>query len=354
MKRDGIDHPKVHILASILGWPRYQVVGLLEMLWAYTAKWHPDGGIPETKRAEFELWSGVRTDAHIWDALLQAGLLHQEQTSQRGALNLVHDWHEHCDDAVHLKLARAGRKFASGHDPSTKRLSVKAREEIKRAQKSANVRTNSAPPEPEPVHSTCTSGYSVPLPESVPRKTLMLIEDERVEDSGMGQEGAKVGGRSDDLPQVGTDVAPENDRPGKRPSRSKSRQSTPSRSERDRFDRFWTAYPRKIGKLKCAKWWDTHKPDEELTCRMVSAIGVWKCSPDWQKEGGTFIPHPITWLHRGGWEDEAPGPAPSPYAPQQPGRAPLPPPVRKMPTDEEREAAQVKLRGIVDSIKGVA
>lgn len=67
------------------------------------------------------------------------------------------------------------------------------------------------------------------------------------------------------------------------------------------FDRFWSAYPRKVGKQDCKRWWDRHYfPTSEVT-KMVEAIGKYRNTKQWQ-EG--FIPHPTTFLNKGRWEDE--------------------------------------------------
>lgn len=73
-----------------------------------------------------------------------------------------------------------------------------------------------------------------------------------------------------------------------------------------RFDSFWNAYPKKVGKQKCIDWFKKHKPSQELTNKMLATIEFWKKSEQWSKEKGQYIPQPYTWLNRGGWDDEAP------------------------------------------------
>lgn len=70
-----------------------------------------------------------------------------------------------------------------------------------------------------------------------------------------------------------------------------------------RFEKFWLAYPRKVGKDAARKAFAKRKPDDELLSRMLSTIEAQVRSPEWQKEGGQFIPHPSTWLNQGRWED---------------------------------------------------
>jgi hypothetical protein len=60
---------------------------------------------------------------------------------------VVHDWHEHCDDATHIKLARAVETFATGQVPNMARMKKEERTvlEVKYAQQAHTKRTRSAP-----------------------------------------------------------------------------------------------------------------------------------------------------------------------------------------------------------------
>ena len=73
-----------------------------------------------------------------------------------------------------------------------------------------------------------------------------------------------------------------------------------------RFNRFWNAYPRKVAKQTALRAFEKINPDEALVERMIAAIGKWKTTDQWIKDGGQFIPHPATWLNQRRWEDELP------------------------------------------------
>lgn len=75
---------------------------------------------------------------------------------------------------------------------------------------------------------------------------------------------------------------------------------------RERFERFWTSYPRKVGKEAAWKEWDRIRPkaDDTFTDAAIAAVEAQKRSSQWQKDDGQFIPHPRTWLHQGRWQDE--------------------------------------------------
>lgn len=85
-----------------------------------------------------------------------------------------------------------------------------------------------------------------------------------------------------------------------------------------RFDEFWAAYPRKIGKDAALKAFKKRKPSAELLGKMISAIENQKHSVQWNRDNGQFIPNPATWINQGRWEDELPEPSPNPNTGQQP------------------------------------
>lgn len=72
----------------------------------------------------------------------------------------------------------------------------------------------------------------------------------------------------------------------------------------DRFDRFWAAYPRHTAKQTALNSFIKVNPDEELLAVMLKAITEQKCSDQWSRDNGQFIPHPATWLNQRRWEDE--------------------------------------------------
>ena len=74
----------------------------------------------------------------------------------------------------------------------------------------------------------------------------------------------------------------------------------------ERFERFWSAYPRKVAKQIAMRAFEKIDPDEALVETMIAAIGKWKLTDQWIKDGGQFIPNPGTWLNQRRWEDELP------------------------------------------------
>lgn len=77
----------------------------------------------------------------------------------------------------------------------------------------------------------------------------------------------------------------------------------PSLQEK-RFNEFWTAYPKKVGKKAAWAAWKKVKPDAELFDKIMTSISKAKATEQWQRENGRFIPNPTTWLNQGRWDDE--------------------------------------------------
>ena len=74
--------------------------------------------------------------------------------------------------------------------------------------------------------------------------------------------------------------------------------------QESRFAEFWKAYPKKVGKASCQKAWNKLKPNAELFGQIMEALKAQKATEQWQREGGRFIPNPLTWLNQGRWDDE--------------------------------------------------
>lgn len=88
--------------------------------------------------------------------------------------------------------------------------------------------------------------------------------------------------------------------------------SSERESRSDRFDEFWDAYPRKVGKKKArAKFAAAIKAAGDAQ-RVID--GAQRLAADPNLPEKRFIPHPTTWLERGGWDDE---PLPARSLPRQ-------------------------------------
>lgn len=108
MKRGCPDHPKTIAFARVLNLPRYSAVGLLEMLWHWTAKYAPRGDVgrfSDGQIAEAVSWTDEPTK--LVRAYIDTRWLDEHKTHRL----VVHDWSQHADDATKKYLARHGLKF---------------------------------------------------------------------------------------------------------------------------------------------------------------------------------------------------------------------------------------------------
>ncbi len=70
------------------------------------------------------------------------------------------------------------------------------------------------------------------------------------------------------------------------------------------WEKFWTAYPKRKSKQDAIKAWNQLEPDDGLLQIMLAAIQTQRETEQWQKESGSFIPFPATWIRGRLWEDE--------------------------------------------------
>lgn len=123
------------------------------------------------------------------------------------------------------------------------------------------------------------------------------------------EEASDINGNQDNAPEKSSDIngnqLKSNDiKCHRNPIQNESESIKRVRDER--FDRFWSAYPKKVGKGAAERAFAKYKPDDDLTDRMIRAVEQAKRSDQWRKDGGQFIPNPATWLNQKRWEDEVP------------------------------------------------
>lgn len=98
---------------------------------------------------------------------------------------------------------------------------------------------------------------------------------------------------------------------GSRKKEVGSRNNTPhtpqrgavTREKEQQFEEFWSKYPKKVAKSTAKKAFEKVSAPLET---LLTAIERQKCSEQWSKDGGQFIPNPATWLNQERWNDELP------------------------------------------------
>lgn len=130
---------------------RAMAIGTLELLWHFTAEFAPQGDIGKYTDARIESgvdWSGRKgtlVPALITSGWCDACDLHRV---------VVHDWHDHADEATKKKLVRAGLTF----------LSVTEKVSRQRQKMSAPEADNSGLPEPMPEPEPLPQPRQPPIP----------------------------------------------------------------------------------------------------------------------------------------------------------------------------------------------
>jgi hypothetical protein len=147
MKREGLDHPKIVVLARELHIPIPHAVGLLEYLWAWAYKYAPQGDVgryPDRTIAEGSRWVGV--PQRYLMAMVRAGWL--DVVPDPAIRYAIHDIEEHADNAWKQRLANKGLTWWNGADPR----SGKAGRPDKTISKQSpnNIHLSEPEPEPEP------------------------------------------------------------------------------------------------------------------------------------------------------------------------------------------------------------
>lgn len=108
MKRQAISHTKMKRLCRKLDIALWQGVGLMESIWHLTAGEAPQGNIGKLSDEDIALGIDYRGD----ESEMIAALVHCVWLERSEEFRLiVHDWHDHCEDSVHMKLARQGLYF---------------------------------------------------------------------------------------------------------------------------------------------------------------------------------------------------------------------------------------------------
>lgn len=106
----------------------WQAKGLLQTLWDFAKANAPRGDVGRYTDDELAIGIDWRGDAkELIDALVVNGWLDPSETPAR---LIIHDWWEHCEDSIHMQLARHRQLFADGQRPKLTRIERGEREQI--------------------------------------------------------------------------------------------------------------------------------------------------------------------------------------------------------------------------------
>lgn len=106
----------------------WQCKGLLQTLWDFAKANAPRGDVGRYTDDELAIGIDWRGDAKLLvDALVDNGWLDPAEDPAR---LIIHDWWEHCEDSIHMQLARHRQIFADGQRPKLTRIERGEREQI--------------------------------------------------------------------------------------------------------------------------------------------------------------------------------------------------------------------------------
>lgn len=197
MKRGTPDHPKMLDFSSSMNIPIWGAVGLLEMLWHWTARYAPEGNIGKHSNAAISRGIGWTEDP---DKLI-SGLVAARWIDEIDGVGLyVHDWDQHCEDAVHQFLARNVKYFANGVRPKLTGLNKEDRPDVSKKYDSNPFVLNTLQNMPTNAHKKPTRGAHVPLavasavasavalPLPVPKPNILVENFRKSENVSTGED----------------------------------------------------------------------------------------------------------------------------------------------------------------------
>ena len=120
MLNHGPTHPKMLALMRTLAVPHYAAVGVMELIWQFTARYAPRGDIGRYANidiAESIQWP-IGDHDRLINALVEVRYLDQVEKHRL----VVHNWARRCDNTVHRKVAMAGEYFVDGSRPNLVRV----------------------------------------------------------------------------------------------------------------------------------------------------------------------------------------------------------------------------------------
>lgn len=154
MKRSGMAHSKLKKLQRVLQCREPLAVGILECLWHLAARETPRGDIGKLSNEDIALAIDWEDGDALVAALVQCGWVDEHPVYRL----VIHDWHDHCDEAVKKLIQRNGLTWASARLTAelVETEPDKSGQEATTAEVSSNV-------------ATCLDISSLPKPKPMPK-----------------------------------------------------------------------------------------------------------------------------------------------------------------------------------------
>ena len=245
-------HKKTLAAADALDMPPAHFMGHIITFWLWALDNVPDGNLDEVSArmiARAAQWEGD-PDTFL-NTLIEVGFIDQDDDGLA-----IHDWYDYAGKLMEQRAKERER-------------SRKRRAEQRRRRQEKDRGATAGRPEDDREKTAGTVQYST-VPNSTINKDICAPDDAQADE----------------------------------PQETKPRSPFKSMVQEERFDAFWSHYPRKRSKGQAERAWAKITPDAELFQAILDGLGRAKESDDWNKDNGQFIPYPATWLNSKGWEDE--------------------------------------------------
>jgi hypothetical protein len=255
MKREAMDHPKLHLLADQITlrgapheWAFVIATGIFERLLLYTGQYAPDGWVgkfPVRQLVRAVGWPG-EPEALI-NSLVESRLL---DDTDRGLV--LHDWPQHADRHVHRKLVRANQRFVDGTAPTLSYATDKERQ--------AWTGGDSAGLPAEPTVGVDSQSQSKSKSQSQ-SKSLSQSQSKRIRMSAASRR-LRTPPTPSSISQEDPSIGPSGD------NHTKNLEETS-----EEFEMFWKAYPRREGensKAKAKRAWERQLRDGATAQEMIA------------------------------------------------------------------------------------
>lgn len=281
MKRGTPNHPKVAELAESLGVCRAHAIGILELLFHFTAQYAPEGNIGKysDRRIAAALdWRGKPNISIDKEAMrLIRALIDTGWIDSRSDHRLVtHDWQEHIDRATAQRLSRNGKRAIASYQQDTPKVCTQSETQ------------KCTPPEPEPE------------PEPVPHPVECVVTHSLI-DCAIAQSPSTEVEENGDDPMKPSLLNPPFSTLGR--VRKKKAKPTGDSEIAQWFEaEFWPLYPRRICKVSALA--AANKRVVSIETRAEIIAGLKAQLPQLSARESEFIPYPSTWLNQERWKDE--------------------------------------------------
>lgn len=155
MKRETLRHPKTFDLASRLGIDRARALGILTLLWDFTADSAIQGDVGKWPNGSIARACDWLDDADAFvDALIESKWIDRSSNHRL----IIHDWPHHCERWVHLKMGKLKLAFVSDYATTEDSTEATAEAPAKPSPPRDRTEPNRTKPNPPPPTPSQSSG----------------------------------------------------------------------------------------------------------------------------------------------------------------------------------------------------